>query len=344
MAKEYVRIKLFELSDITRIEDLPPILELNYNKELTYLEGFNLSPRDKTLINKWRKEGNTFNVCSYQENTDIPEIKYIVCNAFMETSISRAQSIIDGTVLPRDNRVNAAEYPAIFFEKDRKVYCAIRCSAHLDTKLKSVLMGGGRGQDELNERWGKVKIDDIFQYKFTSDFYYWMFANISNSYSYHNKLICINDAKYINNISDRGESSYSSKGPALQQDIIPKTGLGTAAIVDSLGVAIEVEDEANLEIRLENNGVCYINKNLSSVIKNGKVEMVDDYWTEIILKVYCEIIPGLASGFNEDIRTDKWNIGVQNQYMCQWALEVIEDLCIQNRIDIEQIKSLKYFK
>lgn len=262
----------------------------------------------------------------------------------METSISRAQCVINGTVLPRENRVNAAEYPAIFFENGGKVYCAIRCSAHLDTKLKSALMGGGRGQEELNEYWGKVKIDDILQYKFTSDFYYWMFSNINTSYYYQGKVIRINDAKYINNISDRGESSYASKGPSLQEDIIPKASLGTAAIVDSLGIEIEIEDEANLEIRLENNGVCYINKNLSSVIKNGQIEMVDDYWTEIILKVYCEIIPGLESGFKGDIRTGRWSGGIQNQHMRQWALDVIEDLCIQNDIDIVQLQSLKCFK
>lgn len=62
MGKEYVRIKLFELSDILRIEDLPHILELNYNKEITYLAEFQLNARDKTLINKWRKEHNAFNI------------------------------------------------------------------------------------------------------------------------------------------------------------------------------------------------------------------------------------------------------------------------------------------
>lgn len=342
MRKNYRRLKLIEISDVQALEDLKDLFDKDYNKNISYLTDKNISLKDKVLMNKWRKRDDNFTINYFKINGR--DIKYLKANAFIEIALPEAKAIIEGTILPRANRVKQFEFEVIFFENYEKVYCVIMCPQSMDSKIKSALMGAGRSKAELAEAWGKLNDVNIDNYVLNSNLFYWLIKKDSRELELDGESLTINSIKALANSSLRGDTNYLSEGEDLLNKVVVKTTLGVEAQVDSVAITIEQED-GTFDIMLDVNGTCGVDEVSSILIREGgQPELIDDYLDEVIIRIYCCIIPLFKNLHKAECENGVWTEDTLQIYKRQLALEVINDLCYDNEITKDEVLKLDAFK
>ncbi|WP_099346793.1 hypothetical protein [Clostridium tertium] len=341
MRKKYKRLKLLELTEVQALETVLDLFKKDYNKEISYLADETIPIRDKMLLNKWRQRENDFSILTFERN-DVC-IRYLKVNAYLEIAAPANDAVIDGMVLPRSNRVKSYEYPVLFFEKNDKVYCILRCAEYMDSKIKSNLMGAGRAKAELSEAWGKIADCEIEQYSFSSNLFYWLIKKDSQDLEYEKEGLRINSIKTLDNSSLRGDTNYSSEGDDLLSEAVIKTTLGIDVNVDSVGMTIE-QDDGTFDIMIDTNGTCGIDDSASILIREGgQVDFIDNYFDEVVIRIYCYILPVFKKLYKDESESGEWNKDTLQICKKTWALEVINDLCYDNEIEIEDVLKLECF-
>lgn len=341
MRKKYKRLKLIELSDIHNLENVIELFARDYNKDIQYLREHDISLIDKVLRNKWRKRDGDFNISEFRKNDKV--VRYLKANAFIEIAATEREAVIEGVVLPRGNRVKGYEYPVLFFENDNKVYCVLRCAEYMDIKIKSNLMGAGRSKGELSEVWGSINDSEIDNYMFNSNLFYWLIKKDGKELEIGKENITINSIKSLTHSSLRGDTIYSSEGEDLLSETVTKTTLGIDSNVDTVGVTVEQED-GTFDIVLDKSGTCGID-DVSSILlrEGGHVEFIDNYIDEVIIRIYCCIIPIFKELYRHEVESKEWTEDTLQICKREWALEVINDLCYDNEITQQDILALDCF-
>lgn len=343
MRRKYKRLKLIELCDVQALEDVIELFGKDYNKEIQYLTDYtSLLLRDKVLMNKWRKRDGDFRIIEFTKNDEV--FRYLKATAFIEIQAPEKDAIIDGNVLPRANRVKSYEYPVVFFENGGKVYCVLVCAEYMDSNIKSHLMGAGRCKKELAEAWGKTNDVDIENYILSSNLFYWLTKMDGQELKFKNETLTINSIKALANSSLRGDTNYSSEGEDLLSEVVIKTTLGVESNVDSVGMTI-VQEDGTFDIMLDRNGTCGIDDQSSVLIREGgQIELIDDYIDEVIIRIYCCVIPMLKKMYKDQVEIGQWTEDSLQVYKKHLVLEVINDLCYDNEISKEEILGLDSFK
>lgn len=343
MRRKYKRLKLIELCDVQALENVIDLFDKDYNKEIMYLkDNTEVSAIDRVLMNKWRKRDGEFVIREFNRNDEV--FRYLKANAFIEMQAPEKDAIIDGKILPRNYRVKGYEYPVVFFENNNKVYCVLVCAEYMDSNIKSHLMGTGRSRSELSEAWGRINDIEIENYMLSSNLFYWLTKMDGKELNFAKEKLTINSIKALANSSLRGDTNYSSEGEDLLNEVVIKTTLGSESKVDSVGMTIE-QDDAKLEIMLDKDGTCGVD-NQSSVLvgEGGKIELIDDYMDEIIVRIYCCIIPTFRKLYNDEVQDGSWTESELQRYKKALVLDVINDLCYDNEISKNEILGLDVFK
>lgn len=324
-----------QANEIERIEDIIPLLQMDYTRGIKYLAETQLSIQEKSLLNRWRCPQEGFQIQEEIVNED--HIKYILCSAYIETAAPEKTAIIDENILPREHRVDGYEEDCIFFEINHRIYLVIMCPASMDAKVRSFLMGAGRGYEHLAQLWGDVVDKDIPEYTCGSDFFYWLTSKEGERIEFGEGGMVINNIKCLNNFNDRKDISYLSEGDNLLDETIPRATIGTNTNMELVGVNVNMEN-GTYDIRIQNDGTCFINESDTFVYNNdGTVRLFQEDRKGFILVVYNFILPLLRRCYHTEITRGIWGDEQRSEYRKRRALQVIQDLCRENHISIEEI-------
>lgn len=335
MAKRYKRVKIMQVSEIEQLEDIIPLLQLDYTKGIKYLTNYQLSFSEKNLLNRWICLQDNFNI--EEEVINEEQIRYIMCSAYIEMAAPEKDAIINDSILPKEHRVKRYEHNCIFFEVGHRIYILTMCSSSMDARLRSNLMGAGRGYEQLAEVWGVVEDRDIPEYNYSSDFFYWLTSKEGQRIELGEQSITIDNIKCLNNSNDRGDINYSSEGNNLLDETIPRTTIGTNTNMELVGITVNMEN-GTFDIRIQNDGTCFISEsNTCMYNEDGTIRLFQEDSKSFILIVYNFILPLLRQCYHSDIVGEVWGIAQQTEYRKRRALEVIKDLYEENNISFEEI-------
>lgn len=341
MNNKYKRMVIWELDSSVSIENIPSLMAMNYHKEISYLSQREIERHQKMLFNRWEPYYEDFNVI--ERYIIGQKICYIPAYAFIEVPSPEHSAVINNMVLPRENRVKLYQHPIFFFSMGSKVYAIAICAEHMESRIRSALMGGGRNPEPSHMNWGKVNFSDIVQYRFNSEFFYWLISKRDSTIETCYGDMTLSGIRRLENSSERGDTSYSSEGENILNEAVPKTGLGINTVVDNVGTTIATT-EVILSIVLENDGVCRIDRYNSSInLEGGSVDLADNHLDIASIMVYAIIIPALRSAYNSDCSSGVWNSSTRDIMCKQCALDAINELCYENSITLEEIKRIEHF-
>jgi hypothetical protein len=335
MNNKYKRMVIWELDSTISIENIPELMRINYNKEIPYLRDYDVENHEKMLFNRWEPYYDNFNII--ESHIMGQRICYIPTHAFIEVPAPEHSAVINGMVLPKANRVKPYQQPVFFFSMGTRVYAIAICAEHMDSRIRSALMGCGRNPEPSHMNWGQVNFSDIVQYRFNSEFFYWLISKRDSTIETCYGDMTLSGIRRLENSSERGDTSYSSEGENILNEAVPKTGLGINTIVDNVGTTI-VTTEGILSIVMENDGVCRIDKYNSSInLEGGTIDLADNHLDIVSIMIYAIIIPALRSAYNSDCSSGVWNNNTHDIMCKQCALEAINELCYENNISLEEI-------
>lgn len=343
MANKSLRTTIWQLDSELTLESVKELLLLNYNKIIDYLENHNLDPIDKVLINRWETSFGNRDFEIKEVSIKGYKVRCINTIACFETAASPNSAIIGEFILPRERRVFSYAYPVYFFELGSRVYVIVVAPASADSRIRSALMGGARKPVPEHTKWKKVQFSDIPNYTFNSDFFYWFISKQNQVINSDLSQIQVRDIKHLSQVTERKDTKHLSEGDNLLDEAVPKTGLGVNSNVGQVGTTLVVP-EAHLRLILMETGECYIDPYLSSVNgPNGQLEPVEDNLESVALMLYVVLLPTLKAAYNADIQKGSWAPEHHAQARKEWALGAINELCSENGITLEEIKSLEWF-
>lgn len=342
MLNKYKRMVIWEMDQSILIENIPDLLALNYNKEISYLRDFNIGSHEKTLYNRWEKYYENFEV--RQAHIMGQNISYIPTQAAIEVPAPEHNAIIDDMVLPKENRVKLYQQSVFFLDIGGRIYSIVIGAEHMDCRIRSALMGCGRNPEPSHTNWGQVNFSDIIQYRFDSDFFYWLISKRESNLKTCYGDMALSNIRRLDNSSERGDTNYSSEGENILNEAVPKTGLGVNTIVDKVGMTIAT-NEGKISIVLENNGVCKLERSNSSInLNGGEIDFADNHLDKVSIMIYSIIIPALRAAYNFDCNNGVWTNETHNVMCRRCALDAINELCYENNITLEELSQIECFR
>lgn len=328
------------LEDVQRLQT-----EIDYTETIEYLSDRNdleLSDFEKKLMHRWEIIQD---ISLYQPRNTNDAIRYYIAKGIFETSRSEASAFMDSEkkkILPRDLRIYPNEGTVIFVELANRVY-AIVYGTSAAFQVRTILMGRGL-KHRRREEWKEIDVR-LPQYSMGSDFYYWMYHRYHTQSVINTKYgdIEISDVIGIGRFSERQQHNTRGKGPNSTNELSNKTALGVDQLVYESDFVLEF-DNLRLTLCLSENSNCIIDTRRTFIVRDtGDIEGVEGNETQILLSLYLEIIPGLISAYHSDHSNHRWNTDISRNAKRQWALDVIEELCMHHGItkqDLNQLKSI----
>lgn len=347
VAGKEIKFSIWALDPEISLEQLPGMLELDYSKEIEYLQSIEnpeITEFDRTLLHRWReyKQDYGFNI---QEIGILGKtVRCIPVLAHLEFPAPRNRAIFGNMAVPRRDRVDSSDLPVFFFEHGGRVYAIVTGPEYKTRYIRSLLMGGGRKPAELHTRWKSVQFKDIPNFNFSSDFFYWLITKENSTINTDNFNMSVSDIRYLAQSADRKDINHESEGANLLDEAMSKTGLGVNSRLGRVGTTITTNEGTHRFILFEN-GDCHVD-NYESAINSpsGDVEPFEKHLEIGALMLFSSILPSLKSAFNTDVSQRHWTTQHQKDSRKEWALGAINELCSENEITLDEISELDWFK
>ncbi|OMF59370.1 hypothetical protein BK139_13310 [Paenibacillus sp. FSL R5-0490] len=344
------RLSVWELDKDLTLEEVTKNLQLKYNLPIDYLKDRkDLNETEKTLQNGWHP-GNgedSFNIKEISIANN--KIRYIHAIGYYEKAESKNKAVIksEGTkdiIIPRHLRVFNRSCEAVFFELSGKVYTVIEVSPSEAGRVRSVLFGQGRKENK-KEEWLKVNYKDVKQFKFDSKFFYWLLSKVGNEFEYEDKKdykLNLYDVSAVAHSTDQEEYDSTSIGTNILGSLPALSGLGSNQSVYEAGFTFKLP-KLSLTLKISENAECFINLDNSSATndKGESVSVKDDTeYVRSILTIYAILLITLKKAYNSEISGGSWTTSEEESQRKKWGLFVINELCEENNITLEDIKEL----
>jgi hypothetical protein len=343
LSKE-ARFSLWSLDPEISLDDIPELLSLEYAREISYLEGINgLVNFDRTLMHRWMpySEDKGFSIQTY-EILGIT-VSCIPAKALIETAAPRDEAVFGTFVLPRNKRIQQSILEVFFFELAGRVYTIVKGPEYKTRYVRTNLMGASRKADDQHKGWKKVQFNNIANYSFPSEFFYWLISKENQTIKTEIFDLQISDIRFLSQSVDRKDIKHESEGRNLLHEAVPKTGLGINTKVGQVGTTI-ISEEGTIRFVLYETGESSVDIYESAInSSNGEIEPFDQQLDIGSLMLYAVILPALKAAFNAD-KGKLWTVQHQADSRKHWALGAINELCAENQITFDEIKKLDWFK
>ena len=338
--KKATRLAIWSLDANLTIDDIPGLLDKNYNTKLDFLEDYDVSEVEKTCFNKWVSPSPNEELAVKEIMFAEENVKYIFAVGQYEHGYGVKRAIVGGRPLPKNSRVFNNAFNAIFLENMGRVFCILEASPSQEDRIKSVLFGKRR-QDPI-EGWGQIITGNTPPFKFESNFYYWVFSqkgktfDLSSSEIEKLKLI---DVSAVSQLSDRQVYDSSSEGADVLASTTALSALGSNHSVYKGGFCLSYAD-FTIYLNINSDGSTYIIEDESVFIKSNVSYLLTEVYAEVVILIYNVILPKLLSVFNDSQENHiEWKTVMEEQRK-KWALLAIRSLCEENNIDIEEIEEV----
>lgn len=212
--------------DLT-LELIKELLKLDYTFIPKSLNGYPDTIEYKNE-NKWYK---------IEETKEIHGVKYFEAEAQMEIS-EGTPFYHDGTVKPKDKRVNRINVSVIFLElkisETKNLTCLlIEGTNKLLTNFKSNLLGGRRELKEIKDKWNLPK--GVTYLNFSSEFFIWSLLKKEKKLD---EELRIEDINFIDDIHESHKRKHQTYGDNVLNDILANLALALDPKLLSLGMVI----------------------------------------------------------------------------------------------------------
>jgi hypothetical protein len=345
MAGKETKLSVWALDPEISLEQIPSLLQLDYVRNIEYLEEVTVqNPLEKKLMNRWREynDGMGFEI----RETEIlgNSLNYIPATAYLEFAVPKDQAMYDQFLVPRTQRVNHTMLPVFFYEFAGRVYVIVTGPEYKVRNIRSFLMGGGKKPNESHTRWKKVQFKDIPNYSFSSDFFYWLISKENSSIKTEEFDLNISDIRYLAQSPDRRDVRHESEGDNLLDEAMSKTGLGVNSRVGQVGTTISTS-AGTLRFSIFETGDCYVDNYDSGIIDSkGEISPFESTLDKGALMLYAVILPELKAAFNTEKISGVWTTQQQADSRKNWALGAINELCSENEVSMDDISQLDWFK
>ncbi len=341
MAGKETKLTVWALDPEISLNQLPELMRLNYSKAISYLDEKDLPQIDKTLMHRWKEyiSDEEFNIQSYEVLGQT--ILSIPVRAFIETAAPPDKALHGDFVMPRSKRVTPSLLEVFFFEMSSRVYAIINGPEYKTRYIRTLLMGGGKNPEETHKEWKKVQFKDIPNYTFSSKFFYWLISKENTTITTPLFEMNISDIRLLSQSPDRRDVKHESEGDNLLEEAMSKTGLGVNSRIGHIGTTISCE-EGSLRFVLFETGDCFVD-NYESALNGHQGELIpfEQAIDKGSLMLYSVILPSLKAAFNAD---RDWTTQQQADARKTFSLGAINELCAENEISLDEIKSLDWFK
>lgn len=335
------RIVIWGMDSSLSLEDFLPLLMMNYDAPIDYLEDHQVDMREKTLLNGWRPfNGEEFLIDSLEIQG--VEVKYISAIGLYETAISSTKAIVEGRLLPRTYRVFNRTVNAVFFEIHKRVYAVLEVSSSQENRVRSVLFG--QGYKYKKPEWGKVSTKEMPQYSLDSKFFYWIFSKrgqeLNIDWGNSTANIKILDVSAVSQYSDRNVHDNRNEGPDVLGSLPALSGLGKNQNVYEGGFQFLIDD-VHLFCRFTSNSTCTLDSGRSIITRGERVTPIIEAFPRLAVTVYTILIPGLLASFHKESNPGgSWTSKEEEKQRKFWALKVIKELSYDNNITLEDMENL----
>lgn len=346
MSDKFTRISVWKMDNLlTNLEAIIPLLKKNYSQEIDFLQKYkHLSREEKTYTHKWIPSSGT-DIQIKSKNVFGQAFRYIEVTAIFETGYGEKRSIVNGEVLPRNHRIFNHIAKVVFFEMFGSIYCTLEVAASNESRIRSVLMGQKRGNKI--EAWGKITYKKVLPFSFGSQFFYWLLgkkesvlAKFTDTNSQNDVNMQLVDVSALSLLGDRSSYDSSNEGSdLLTESLTALSGLGCNNDVYLMGVKFKI-GSLTLIFRFNSEGQCILDVD-RSLYTNEKEEMIgiDDDRPFFIGAIYGITFPKLIDLYVAEKGLAKWAESQEEQRK-KWALKVIKDLCVYNKITKEEVDKL----
>lgn len=312
------------------IEEIIPLLQEVYSKNVEILQDYDIPEDDKQLIFRWNTIDGNYSI--QEVSIDDTKLRYINASAEVESNLlSQSEWIFDEKPLPKRTRVKNFSSRVWFVERLGVTYCIVKGSKSIEGKIRSNLMESSKGK---KSRWGRFEFKEIAGYTFDKHFYYWLIKNKGNTITVDDKEILINDVRgFKSDAAERSESSYSGEGSNIDYEIPLKSLISMDERLISLYIDIVI-NKVSYNFFLEYDGRISVNRGECGQFTTQEPKLMSI--GEIIFNIYYEIIPMLIMCFNK-AKTKDW-LDEEDKFKRKLSIEVIIALINQNNIDIKEIE------
>lgn len=307
------------------LKDIIPLLKEKYFKEIRELSSCNISQDEKRYIYKWLpKDGADFIKQNIIINNN--KIEYLEAIASLEIpSITSSKFIIPSTgePLPKDMRVNVCTSKVIFIKRNGYIYCVVLGSKSLEGKIRSNLLQSRN----RNSKWGEIIFNNVPEFSFNKDFYYWILMNKGKKFNCNGKNLLLEDVEGFKSSTERHTHSYNGEGSNIDEEIPLKSIISTDGNLESLYMKI-LYGNIMYSFYLDYNGRMSVMFGECGEHATQSPKMISD--VQVVLTIYFEIIPFMIKKFNEVQKKDLDE--KEFVYRKRKSLEVIKTMAQKNNI------------
>ncbi|HDX9627788.1 TPA: hypothetical protein ROY30_001434 [Bacillus cereus] len=310
---------LFRLSNVQSLGDvIENILSIKSEEKIKHVTPEQLkllSSDDRVFVSEWTRYQEISEDILELNVPDRDPVKYLVREAYIETSKWPKNMFENGRLLPKPQRIVTENIKTLFFEKNEEVYCIIFTTSAVSlNKIKQKL---------FNEEQPLECVGD--SYELHSDLFYWLF----DKYEEGNKIIATRFeiegiSGFLGNIADenhkiKGDSDITTKL------LVTKAFVSKFYPITAIDIMLKYHDY-RLDFVFNQQSECSLRS--SSHIPNFQ----DEKDLSAALIIYSFIIPLLKELFEED---SEWSPEKKGAFSKKMGMEVIREIAQFNNIGLE---------
>ncbi|MBC1273906.1 hypothetical protein HCA68_01155 [Listeria booriae] len=303
-------------------EQLLPMVDRKSLPHLSIEELNDLPEDDRVYISRWltnRQQPTGINSYTPIEscNDVTSEVRYMLGRAYIEYRKNK-QRDLNGTLLPKADRINIVEIDVIFFERDSGIDVIICTPDNHINKVKALI-----SDDNISKKNANKTI--------TSDEFYWLYYRYSiDSKVLNDDITLINITSFTGNIFDEHHTisgtSDSTTDLIVTKSFVcsgsnPFTNMKISIAIGFIVIDFLVNRKSDIRVDVESG----IPPELMEVSK------------KIALPLYLlsYLLPKLRELYENDAFTDDLKIKVDFSKML--GLEVINAIMSHNNISVEEL-------
>ncbi|RXM68344.1 hypothetical protein [Clostridium tetani] len=313
-----------------KLEEITFLLNEDCSKYVKELKEYNILDSEKKMIYKW----TNLNECNNKIKElliDQKKLRYIKALAEIEyNAIPFGEWIVNDKPLPKELRVNRNNSTVMFVERMGSVYCIVIGGKSLESRIRSRLMH----VREKDSSWGEVQINNIREYSFNKNFYYWLLHNKGKTLNIEDKELKLNDVKGFKSDTDRKENSYRGQGSNIDSEIPLKSIVSMDESVVSLYIDILLNGTISYSFFLDYDGRIGVCQSECGEFATQTPQPMS--LDKIILDIYFDIIPFLHKKFNEAL-SNGWE-DIEKKFKKRLSIDIIFDLIRQNSIEFSELE------
>lgn len=329
------RAVIWELENSLSLEQILELLKLNYDIEIPFLINFDIPEDEKFLKNKWEPFYNKKNIDI--EVLEDYDIQYIAVKAYIEEKLPEKLSVINKSVVNKNNRIKKIFVDVIFFEIENKKFISLFIKKSYETSIRSSLLGGGKNSKLEHKAWGKINFNSVLLFGLDENFFYWLLTKNSQKIKISKDEIHIIDINSVGQKNIDLMTKHNSNGDKIMDSTITKAGIGTSVAIEEIGVTFN-DYNSRIKAIIKYNGEVSIDMiNSHYFLEGNPISFVDNNLSVLIFKVYVKFIWELKNVYEEEKNNGMWTENNKANICKQKAIAAIKELMSKNKIKLTDL-------